>query len=161
MPRVHLNLGSNLGDRHHNLSRAYEVLLRELGSDIYNLRISNPVESAPWGFDSDNLFLNIGLSFDTQLPPEAVFDATRRAERTISPLSHRNPDGTYRDRYVDIDIIFYGQTVVDSDSLCLPHPRAHLRPFVLMPMIEIDPLWRHPLSGFMPAQMLCFLKSGK
>ena len=78
-------------------------------------------------------------------------------ERSISPAAHRHPDGSYADRMIDIDLIAAGSAVVDSPRLTLPHPRMHLRPFVLRPMDQLEPGWLHPLLGLTPAAMLRLL----
>lgn len=156
MPRVHLNIGSNSGDRHNNLNRAIDTLLSELGSAVFSLRISPVVESEPWGYESENKFLNVGISFHTTIAPTELLAMTKRAELLSGGPddSHRKPDGTYADRCVDIDIIFYGTTVYDSSELTIPHPRLHLRRFVIEPLMSIDPLWRHPRLGLLPSQLM-------
>ncbi len=156
MPRVHLNIGSNSGDRHNNLNRAIDTLLSELGSAVFSLRISPVVESEPWGYESENKFLNVGISFHTTIAPTELLAMTKRAELLSGGPddSHRKPDGTYADRRVDIDIIFYGTTVYDSSELTIPHPRLHLRRFVIEPLMSIDPLWRHPRLGLLPSQLM-------
>lgn len=156
MPRVHLNIGSNSGDRHNNLNRALDALLSELGSAVSGLRLSPVVESEPWGYESENKFLNIGVSFNTTLAPEELLTSVKRAETLAGGPGdrHRNPDGTYADRRVDIDIIFYGTAIYSSPELTVPHPRLHLRRFVIEPLMAIDPLWRHPRLGLLPSQLL-------
>ncbi len=85
-------------------------------------------------------------------------------EPSISPASHRKPDGSYADRIIDIDLIAYGDTAIDmtqtpsGNSLTLPHPRMHLRKFVLLPMLRLAPEWTHPVTGLTPADMLQKLK---
>ena len=73
-------------------------------------------------------------------------------------MPHRKPDGTYGDREVDIDIIAVDELVFASDTLTLPHPRMHLRSFVLGPLAELAPGWRHPLSGLTAAEILLSTK---
>lgn len=156
MPRVHLNIGSNSGDRHNNLNRALDALLSELGSAVYGLRLSPVVESEPWGYESENKFLNVGISFHTTIAPAQLLAITKRAELLSGGPddSHRKTDGTYADRRVDIDIIHYGTAIYDSPELTIPHPRLHLRRFVIEPLISIDPLWRHPRLGLLPSQLM-------
>ncbi|MDE7472224.1 MAG: 2-amino-4-hydroxy-6-hydroxymethyldihydropteridine diphosphokinase, partial [Muribaculaceae bacterium] len=105
MPIAHLNIGSNKGDRHGNISLAVSLIDKQAG---HVLAVSDPVESAPWGYDSANPFINVGINIDTTLTPFDLLDALQAIERQISPNPHRNPDGTYRDRDIDIDIILYG-----------------------------------------------------
>lgn len=140
MPRAHINIGSNLGNREQNISRAAEML-RPLAT--CDFRLSDSIESEPWGFDSENRFINAGASFETDLSPDELLAATQRIEREISggQPDHRNPDGSYADRIVDLDIIFYGDLAVKSTSLTLPHPRFSQRDFVMRPLAQIDPDW--------------------
>lgn len=142
------------------------------------LRRSSFVESDPWGFDSPNRFTNLAVDVYSSLAPLSFFAEIQRIEREISPASHRNPDGTYRDRLLDLDLIFAlrfpspslpsstsllpstslppstshfdyllstGDFIrLNTPELILPHPRAHLRDFVLIPLLELHPTF--PLS---------------
>ena len=93
-------------------------------------RVSSPVETPPWGFSSPFPFMNIGM--DLQLPqmaPEALLDALQAIERSISSMPHRNADGSYRDREIDIDIILIDSLRMVSARLVLPHPRMLEREF--------------------------------
>ena len=150
MPTAYINIGSNQGDRRANIARAVALI-----ADTLNVKpqLSSAIESEPWGYDSDSPYLNIGLVFDTRLSPEALLDALLSIERYISPASHRKPDGSYADRLIDIDLIAYGDTAIDM-TLTLPHPRMHLREFVLLPMLRLAPEWTHPVTGLTPADML-------
>lgn len=149
MMLAHINIGSNIGDSRSAIERAV--------ADVFSLsegttRRSGYVESDPWGFDSPNRFLNIGVEIVTTLPPETLLSRLKDIERAISPLSHRNPDGTYRDRLIDIDLIFMADIgegglemiICDSPSLTLPHPRANARGFVMAPLRELHPGLRLP-----------------
>ncbi len=69
-------------------------------------------------------------------------------------MPHRNPDGSYRDREIDIDMIALDGCVVDSPDIIVPHPRMDIREFVLVPMAGLAPGWMHPVSGLTPVQML-------
>ena len=145
---IHLNIGSNLGDRPALISRAV-ALLREAFPEGH-FRVSEPVESEPWGFVSENTFVNVGVAIDVDgdVDPEKVLGITQGVEKAISPASHRKPDGTYADRLVDVDIIAIdpapGRTLeYQSPTLVLPHPRARLRAFVLAPLRSLCP--GHPL----------------
>ncbi len=149
MLHVHLNIGSNLGDREENIRRAV-ASLRQLACLYSSVKVSDTVESEPWGYDSGNGFLNAGMSFDTELSPEALLVAVQRVEKSISTASHRDSAGAYIDRIIDIDIIACAVTdaaigrsalvISDTPELTLPHPRALLRDFVMTPLRLIDPL---------------------
>lgn len=148
-----LNIGSNLGSRRLNLSRAVAELEKVFGY----FELSHSVESKPLGYDSPNDFLNIGMMVRTEMEPAEILRRIKEVEKGICSDSHRNPDGSYADRIIDIDLIAVDQIVMQSDELTLPHPRMQERAFVLRPMEELAPGWRHPLSGKSPAEMLAML----
>lgn len=105
-----INLGSNLGDRRLNLSRA----MRAVGAEFGDFEMSHVVESEPWGFDSTNSFLNVGMAFNSDLPPEEVLGRLQRVERSISPAPHRDASGGYADRVIDIDIVAVDREIIDT-----------------------------------------------
>lgn len=150
MSYVLVNIGSNLGDRRLNLSRA----MRKIGEEFGDFEISHVVESAPWGFDSTHSFLNLGMSFETNLSPLDLLHKLQEIERSIGGGSHRTPDGGYADREIDIDIIAIDQEIIDLPELQVPHPHMAERLFVLEPMDELAPGWRHPVTGLTPIEMI-------
>ena len=91
MACVFVNIGSNLGNRRLNLSRA----MRAIGEEFGQFELSHVVESAPWGFDSTNSFLNVGMAFMTDLEPEEVLRRLQAIEKSISAESHRDAAGGY------------------------------------------------------------------
>lgn len=146
---VHLNIGSNLGDRENNLRRAV-ASLRQLAVDVSSVKVSDIVTSSPWGFDSEHDFMNVGMSFDTDMSPSGLLRATRAVEKSICDASHRDAAGGYIDRVIDIDLIAAtdaaGEMIIStSPSLTLPHPRALSRPFVMTPLQQTDPELYHLL----------------
>lgn len=171
MPVAHINIGSNLGDSRALIGRAVaEIALLSTTP----LRRSSFIESEPWGFDSPHPFLNLGVEIDTPdtLTSEALMLRLLSIQDAISPAPHRNPDGTYTDRLIDIDLIYHGSTLCTDrplfgvcervsavHTLTLPHPRLHLRRFVLLPLLELSPRWVHPLLHLTPARMLARLES--
>lgn len=151
MNRVHFNIGSNLGDRLANIGMAVALLEKAIGIPA---ALSTPFVSPAWGYDSDNEFINVGVNFSTVLSPAALLNIARRIELEIDPQgSHRTASGAYADRIIDIDLICYGSTVSHNDPL-LPHPRLHLREFVLVPLMELMPDWVHPHTGRSAKEML-------
>lgn len=150
MSYVLVNIGSNLGDRRLNLSRA----MRKIGEEFGDFEISHVVESAPWGFDSTHSFLNLGMSFETDLSPLDLLHKLQEIEGSIGGGSHRTPDGGYADREIDIDIIAIDQEIIDLPELQVPHPHMAERLFVLEPMDELAPGWRHPVTGLTPIEMI-------
>ncbi|MDE6085266.1 MAG: 2-amino-4-hydroxy-6-hydroxymethyldihydropteridine diphosphokinase [Muribaculaceae bacterium] len=134
MSTVHLNIGSNTGDRPALIERAIVLIGQRAGEVTAR---SSVVESPPWGFESSHSFINVGINIETMLSPLGLLDVLQEIEREVSPLPHRNPDGSYRDRGIDIDIIAWENKTVTTDRLTVPHPRARERDFVMIPLREI------------------------
>lgn len=141
---AHISIGSNLGDSRLILEAAVAELCA-LASDG-RCRRSDFVESEPWGFVSDRNFLNIGIDILSDLEPLELLKRLQKTERKVAQQfatpdnpdnRHRNDDGTYRDRVVDIDLIFYGDIRMSTPELTLPHPRAALRKFVTAPLRQL------------------------
>ena len=138
--RIHLNLGSNQGDRRAIIGRAVALIARDFAPA--RVRLSDYVESAPWGYNSPHPFLNRAaeVTLSRNLDPTEVLRRTQQIERAVAPDSpHRNADGTYRDRRIDIDIIDIDGMTLCTPELTLPHPGAAERAFVIGPLAEIDP----------------------
>lgn len=150
-----INIGSNLGNRRLNLSRAMAAVMNRFG----NLEMSHTVETEPFGFDSPHKFLNVCIMFQTDMQPQELLETLQEMERSICPDSHRTPKGGYADRVIDIDLIAVDDCVVDTPALKLPHPGLESRRFFLEPLNEIAPGWHHPVSGLTPAEMLAALSS--
>ena len=143
MTTVYLGLGTNIGNKKENLTRAIEALSLALGPCTAH---SSFIETAPWGFDSDNAFLNCAVAFETELTPLELLDTTERIERELG-RTIKSAGGIYHDRTIDIDILLYGNVVIDTPRLTIPHPLMHLRDFVLEPLAEIAPEVVHPTTG--------------
>ncbi len=143
MATVYLGLGTNIGNRKENLTRAIEALSLALG---HYTALSSFIETAPWGFDSENAFLNCAVAFETELTPLQLLDTTESIERELGRTT-KSTGGTYHDRVIDIDILLYGNVVIETPRLTIPHPLMHMRDFVLEPLAEIAPHAIHPTSG--------------
>lgn len=157
MSTVFINIGSNLGNRRLNLSKAMSAVGREFGA----FELSHTVESDPWGFESQHPFLNVGMAFNTDLSPEEVLDSLQTIEKRLSPGNHRKADGSYADRYVDIDIIAIDRVMTDTPKLKLPHPHLAERRFFIEPLEELAPGWTHPATGLSASEMLAHLDEKK
>ena len=131
--KYYINIGTNLGHRKLNLSRAVAAVERRFGY----FEISKVVESEPWGYDSTNLFLNVAVMFESEEEPLDVLHALQKIEKEISPEAHRNPDGSYRDRLIDIDIMAIENVTVDLPELKVPHPHLFDRTFFINPLKEL------------------------
>lgn len=154
MHTAYINIGSNIGDRHGSIAAAVAAVKERINT---SLRISDPVESPPWGYESDNTFINIGVAFETDLSPVQLLHTLLDIQNSISAERHRDEQGGYVDRIIDIDLIAMDALVISTPFLTLPHPRMHLRPFVLQPMHLLAPGWIHPILHQTPAGMLASL----
>ena len=145
--RVVLSLGSNMGNRALLLRQAIRALSERVGPLAVQ---SSVVETEPWGFETRRKFLNQVVVVDTIMTAEAVlhtiFDIEQQLgrRRDYDPL-HPPATHEYQPRPIDIDIIFYDDAIVDSELLQIPHPRMHLRRFVLEPLCELMPEFVHPV----------------
>lgn len=142
MAIVYLGLGTNIGYRRGNLVKAAALIAERVG-DI--LALSGFMETEPWGFESENLFLNAAIKMETPLTPDELLSATQAIEREMG--REKKSDGTYHDRVIDIDILLYDNRVIAQPGLIVPHPLMQERLFVMAPLAEIAPFERHPLLG--------------
>ena len=143
MATIYLGLGTNIGEKKENLTRAIEALSLALGNYT---ALSTFMETEPWGFDSDNAFLNCVVAFDTTITPTMLLDTTESIERELG-RTVKSTGGTYHDRIIDIDSLLYGSEIVETPRLTIPHPLMHKRDFVLEPLAQIAPDAIHPIFG--------------
>lgn len=137
---VYLALGSNLGDRQANIDKALLLIGERIGEIA---AVSSLLTTRPEGFVSDNLFANAACHVLTHLSPIEVLNTTQQIERQMGRMQ-KSVAQAYTDRIIDIDILLYDDTVVDSPRLTIPHPRMHERDFMLLPLSEIAPDVIHP-----------------
>ena len=130
---AYLSLGTNLGDKRKNIAEAIKNI-GELVGDV--VRQSALYETEPWGFRSDNRFVNAAVCVDTQLSPRRLLEVTQRIEREMG-RTLKSDGGEYHDRIIDIDILLYGALHIDDPDLKIPHPLMHERDFVMTPLNEI------------------------
>lgn len=133
MHKVYFSLGSNLGDRKHNIRHAVELIGERIGAVE---RVSSLYETEPWGFSSDNMFVNAAVCVFTKLSPRAILEATQAIEREMG-RKIKSVNGQYHDRIIDIDILLYDDIKIDEPDLKIPHPLMHERDFVMKPLREI------------------------
>ena len=146
MHQVYLGLGSNLGDREANIREAIRLIGERVGEVI---RQSSLIETEPWGFESENKFLNGVILCSTTLSPRQLLKATQKIERELGKkkvhATKRSNDSSlstlhstlYKDRPIDVDILLYDDLTVDEPDLKIPHPLMQERPIVMVPLKEI------------------------
>jgi 2-amino-4-hydroxy-6-hydroxymethyldihydropteridine diphosphokinase len=136
MAAIYLSIGSNLGDRKRNLKTALEML-----SEMVKIeKVSSIFETEPVGFTQQPLFLNTVVGGETPLKAAGLL----KFVKDIETLMGRKPSFPNAPRPIDIDILFYGQVVLKSEELTIPHPRLTIRAFVMVPLSEIAPDLVHP-----------------
>ena len=162
--QTYLGLGSNLGNKEENIQRAIALINEQIGTVV---RQSALFYSEPWGFESDNQFVNAAILVSTTLTPRQLLRATQRIERLLgktkahaterslidnSQLTIDNPPFTlhpspftiYKDRPIDIDILTYDDLHIDLPQLKIPHPLMQMRDFVMTPLREIGFTYADP-----------------
>lgn len=141
MQLFYLSLGSNIGERCSVIDRAVAMMDGRLGRVVAR---SSMYESVADGFVSENTFVNAVVVVESEIDPYEVLHLAHGIEVELGCTTHRNADGSYCDRLIDIDVIACDDMVSDDEVLTLPHPRMHLRAFVLDPLCEVAPQWVHP-----------------
>ncbi len=149
MSKLYLGLGSNLGDRRKNITDATMICAALIGT-LESL--SSLYETEPWGFSSANKFLNAAICLETDKEPALCLALIKGIEREMGRVyTHKNG---YEDRIIDIDILLYGDLILQTGTLSVPHPRMGERDFVLRPLAEIAPELIHPVCGLKIEEML-------
>jgi 2-amino-4-hydroxy-6-hydroxymethyldihydropteridine diphosphokinase len=130
---VYLGLGSNIGDRYQTMATACEEIAKRIGPIV---RRSTFIETEPWGFQSENRFLNGVVCCETELLPREVLWRTQQIERSLG-RTRKSKAGIYHDRTIDIDILLYDHLTICEPDLRIPHPLMTARDFVMIPLLEI------------------------
>ncbi len=130
---VYLGLGSNLGNKKANIRRAVKKIGELIGTVE---RQSALYVSEPWGFSSENEFVNVVICVSTSLLPRPLLSATQEIERSMG-RKKKSVNGIYHDRIIDIDILLYDDLTIDEPDLKIPHPLMQQRDFVMIPLKEI------------------------
>jgi 2-amino-4-hydroxy-6-hydroxymethyldihydropteridine diphosphokinase len=139
METVFLGLGGNQDDRWLLLEQAKAMVSQNVGTII---KESSVYETPPWGFESKDYFLNQVIQVVTPLEPETLIQELQAIESSLGRIRGAQQ---YASRSMDIDLLFYGNRILQTDNLQVPHPRLHLRNFVLLPLNEIAPAYIHPI----------------
>ena len=138
MSKVYLSIGSNKGNRSALINKAIDEIEKKIGIIISRSTI---YQSKSWGFDSND-FYNLCLLIDTDIMPKSLLINLKKIEKS---MGREDIDGSYSDRFIDIDILLYDNIIIDSEDLKIPHPKIEIRKFVLVPMLEIADDYVHPI----------------
>lgn len=130
---AYLAYGSNIGEKEENILNAYRMTEERVGRIV---RRSAMMRSEPWGFQSDNAFVNSVVCVETSLTPHQLLRATQRIEKEMG-RTVKSTNGVYHDRIIDIDILLYDDLKINEPDLTIPHPLMHEREFVMKPLKEI------------------------
>lgn len=141
MAIAYLSLGSNKGDRIGYVQQAASLLGADEGITI--VRSSSFYETEPWGMDTKTWFVNAVIEVKTKHTPQELLKACQRIETQLG--RDRKDPNTYEDRTIDIDILFYNKDILEEDNLTIPHKFLHLRAFILVPMMELNADFVHPV----------------
>lgn len=137
---VYLLLGSNLGNSKEILDKAIELLTEKIGVIISQ---SKDYETKPWGVTDQPDFLNLAIAIHTKLKPLEILEQTQSIENQLGRVRKEK----WGARLIDIDIMFYGDEIIDEPNLKVPHPLIQERDFALIPLSEIAPNFVHPVLG--------------
>jgi 2-amino-4-hydroxy-6-hydroxymethyldihydropteridine diphosphokinase len=138
MITVYLALGSNVGDSAQYIAKAIQLL----GSSIYNIKQAPLYASRAIGYTNQANYLNTAISGQTELPPQDLMDFINKVEQQVGRVKRFR----WGPREIDIDIIFYGNQVLKTEALTVPHKRFRERDFVLQPLVDLNGDVVDPLS---------------
>jgi 2-amino-4-hydroxy-6-hydroxymethyldihydropteridine diphosphokinase len=148
---VYLSLGSNIGDRQKSLCLA----LKKLNLHGKINQVSKVYETASWGFDSSDKFLNICIELSTQLSPLELLDQIHEIENELGRI--RSNTNGYESRSIDIDIVFFNQLKLENERLTIPHKEYTKRAFVLFPLSDLALKYVDPTNELTVEQHLSVL----
>ena len=133
MHKLYISLGANLGNKEETMHRAIALINERIGSV---LRTSSFIETEPWGFQSENTFLNAACLVETSLTPMQCLKETQKIERLLGRTT-KSKNGEYHDRPIDLDLLIYDDVEMNTPELTLPQPHMNERDFVMIPLREI------------------------
>ena len=146
-----LSLGSNVGDRLNYLTLSKTAIQNYIGSIQFS---SNIYETEPWGIDNQDSYLNQVVAVQTNQTPNDLLDNIHLIERELGRIRRVH----YGPRTIDIDILYYGERIIDIENLKIPHSHIQKRRFILVPLSEILPQMQHPLLKKTNQELLDMVK---
>ena len=147
---VFILIGSNLGERKRLVNQACKMLEERCGEIVAKSRL---YESEPWGFQAEHWFLNQVVEIRTSLSPDVLMQTLLTIEKELG-RDRSMPHQGYVSRPMDLDILYYGKDIIDTEMVTAPHPRLHQRRFTLLPLCDIAPDFVHPLLKKSNLQLL-------
>lgn len=148
MKRAYVGTGSNLGKRQKTIAQALELIAAENGLEV--VAVSSLRETEPVGYEDQPPFINGVIGLETELSPRKLLERLLEIERRLGRVRGEGP--RFGPRTIDLDLLLYGDEIVDQPGLIVPHPRLHERRFALEPLAELDPSLEIPGHG--PVQAL-------
>lgn len=150
MEKCYILFGSNMGNKEALFEQACDLINNRCGRVV---QISSAYESEPWGFKAEEWFLNRLIVVETHLQPDELMRQLLAIESALGRVRHQDAQG-YASRPIDLDILYYGEQIVSTNWVIVPHPRLHLRRFALLPLCELIPDFMHPVVGMTQADLL-------
>jgi deoxyguanosine kinase len=148
MQKAWIILGTNVGEKLQNLKNALKLIT---STNIKISQMSSIYESTSWGYIDENYYNQV-VEIETDLPPEDLLNLLLKIEKKMG--RKRTGLKFYESRIIDLDILFYENVIIESESLIIPHPRICERKFVLLPLNELMPSYIHPILKLKISKLL-------
>ena len=150
METCYVLFGSNMGDKNQIFAQACLFINNRCGRIV---KVSSAFESEPWGFEAEEWLLNRVIVLETDMHPETFLQELLEIERELGRVLHPEIQG-YCSRTADLDVLYYGNRIINTVTLTVPHPRLHLRRFALLPLCEVAPDFVHPVLQMTQMELL-------
>ena len=150
MEKCYVLFGSNMGDKEAIFAQACLYINNRCGRVV---KVSAAYESEPWGFEAEEWFLNRVIVVETELSPMDLLQQLLDIEKELGRVRHPEIQG-YTSRTADLDLLYYGNRIIQTETLTVPHPRLHLRRFALVPLCEVAPDLKHPVLKLTQKELL-------